>query len=142
MYKKFWLGNISTRNGKFSETSRQVHLTRKQCLFNQDTSTCISQRHGQLSIDYQSYGSHTWPIKWNSFFSSSSRTNTAVWMHYMDTNKTYGEKAWQQLQKNAVSNIEQVLVAATITKTIQVRWTKHVGHCWRSRDELICDILL
>ena len=24
-----------------------------------------------------------------------------------------------------------------ITKTIQVRWTRHAGHCWRSRDELI-----
>ena len=29
-----------------------------------------------------------------------------------------------------------------ITKTIQVRWTRHAGHCWRSRDELISDILL
>ena len=29
-----------------------------------------------------------------------------------------------------------------ITKTIQVRWTRHVGHCWRSRDELISDVLL
>ena len=29
-----------------------------------------------------------------------------------------------------------------ITKTIQVRWTRHTGHCWRSRDELISDILL
>ena len=29
-----------------------------------------------------------------------------------------------------------------ITKTIQVRRTRHAGHCWRSRDELISDILL
>ena len=29
-----------------------------------------------------------------------------------------------------------------ITKTIQVRRTRHTGHCWRSRDELISDILL
>ena len=28
------------------------------------------------------------------------------------------------------------------TKTIQVRWTRHAGHCWRSRDELISDVLL
>ena len=28
-----------------------------------------------------------------------------------------------------------------ITKTIQVRRTRHVGHCWRSRDELIRDVL-
>ena len=29
-----------------------------------------------------------------------------------------------------------------ITKTIQVRQTRHAEHCWRSRDELISDILL
>ena len=29
-----------------------------------------------------------------------------------------------------------------ITKTIQVKRTRHVGHCWRSKDELISDILL
>ena len=29
-----------------------------------------------------------------------------------------------------------------ITKTIQVRRTRHAGHCWRSRDELIRDELL
>ena len=28
-----------------------------------------------------------------------------------------------------------------ITKTIKVRWTRHAGHCWRSRDELISDVL-
>ena len=29
-----------------------------------------------------------------------------------------------------------------ITKTIQVRRTRHAGHCWRSKDELVSDILL
>ena len=29
-----------------------------------------------------------------------------------------------------------------ITKTIQVRRTRHAGHCWRSRDELIRDVTL
>ena len=28
-----------------------------------------------------------------------------------------------------------------ITKTIQVGQTRHTGHCWRSRDELISDVL-
>ena len=28
-----------------------------------------------------------------------------------------------------------------IMKTVQVRWTRHAGHCWRSRDELISDVL-
>ena len=29
-----------------------------------------------------------------------------------------------------------------ITKTVKVRRTRHAGHCWRSRDELISDALL
>ena len=29
-----------------------------------------------------------------------------------------------------------------ITKTIQVRRTRHAGHCWRSKDEVISDVLL
>ena len=29
-----------------------------------------------------------------------------------------------------------------ITKTIQVRRTRHAGHCWKSRNELISDVLL
>ena len=29
-----------------------------------------------------------------------------------------------------------------ITKTIQVRRARHAGHCWRSKDELISDVLL
>ena len=30
----------------------------------------------------------------------------------------------------------------SITKTIQARWTRHTGHCWRSKDKLISDVLL
>ena len=29
-----------------------------------------------------------------------------------------------------------------ITKTIQIRRTRHAGHCWRNKDELISDVLL
>ena len=29
-----------------------------------------------------------------------------------------------------------------ITKSIQVRRTRHAGHCWRGKDELISDVLL
>ena len=29
-----------------------------------------------------------------------------------------------------------------VTKTIQIRRTRHAGHCWRSKDELISDVLL
>ena len=29
-----------------------------------------------------------------------------------------------------------------ITKTIQVRRARHAGHCWKSKDELVSDVLL
>ena len=70
----------------------------------------------------------------------------------MDANKTAGEETRWQLHKNAACNPQQVLAAtphktptvrppAPYTKTIQVRRTRHAGHCWRSRDELIRDVL-
>ena len=88
------------------------------------------------------------------FLPGSGRIDTAIWMHYMDSNKMAGEEARRQLHKNAVSNLEQVLAATphkkhqlyghlpSITKTIQVRQTRHAVHYWRSRDELISDVLL
>ena len=64
-----------------------------------------------------------------------------------------GEETRLKLHKNVESSIEQVLATtphetptirtlAPITKTIQVRRTRHAGHCWRSKDELISDVLL
>ena len=50
----------------------------------------------------------------------SCRIDTAVWMHYMDANKTAGEEAKRLLHKNAASNIKLVL-AATLHKTSTIR---------------------
>ena len=63
------------------------------------------------------------------------------------------EKASVERQKNAISYLEQILESIPvkqqlydhlppISKTIQVRWTRYMGHCWRRKDELISDILL
>ena len=75
-------------------------------------------------------------------------------MHYLDANKTAGEEARRRLHKNAASNIEQVL-AATPHKSPSIRPPAPPsrklskldepdmhGHCWRSRYELISDVLL
>ena len=70
----------------------------------------------------------------------------------MDSNKSAGEEVRRQLHKNAASNPEQVLAAtphktptvrppASYHETIPDRRTRHAGHCWRSRDELIRDVL-
>ena len=55
----------------------------------------------------------------NSFL-GSGHIDTAIWMHYMDANKTAGEETRWQLHKNAACNPEQVL-AATPHKTPTIR---------------------
>ena len=44
------------------------------------------------------------------------------------------KKSWRQHPIN--------LQLPSITKTIKIRQTRHAGHCLRSRDELISDVLL
>ena len=62
------------------------------------------------------------------------------------------KKAWWLLHKNVASNIELVLETTpnkaaavrppnTHRENYQIRRTRHAGHCWRSRDEFISDVL-
>ena len=47
-------------------------------------------------------------------------------------------KSWQQHSPR-----HQLYVhLPPITKTIQARQTRHAGHCWRSKDKFISDVLL
>ena len=76
----------------------------------------------------------------------------------------YGCTTWilaKRMEKKLVSNYTRMLRAILhkswrqhptkqqlyghlppITKTIKIRRTRHAGHCWRSRDVLISDVLL
>ena len=138
-----------------SETSRQIHLPRKQRLINWKRHRHVTnESYGQLSIGSQSYGNHTWPIKWNgSFFQA------AVVLILL-----YGCTTWtltKQLKKKLDGNYTRILKAILnkswwqhstkhqlyghlppIMKTVQVRRTRHTGHCWRSKDKHISDVLL
>ena len=63
------------------------------------------------------------------FLPGSCHIDTAVWMHYMDANKTAREEARRQLHKNAASNIEQVLAATPHkTPTIQPPASYHENY--------------
>ena len=87
------------------------------------------------------------------FLPGSGHIDTPIWMHYMDSN--------QRLEKKLDGNYTRMLRAILnkswrqdptrhqlyshlppIIKTIQVRQTRHAGHSWRSRDELISDVRL
>ena len=72
------------------------------------------------------------PLKWN-------RAIAFLWMPATYSNLTHCIfKSWQQhpTRHQLYGHLPP------ITKTIQVRRTRHAGHCWRSRDELISDVLL
>ena len=67
--------------------------------------------------------------------------------------KHLGKKTRWVLYKDAACYFEQILEAVPhkqqlyghlnpISQTIQVRWTRHVGHCLRSWDKLTSDVLL
>ena len=63
------------------------------------------------------------------------------------------ESWWRQLHNTAASCNEQILEATShkhqlyihrhsISITIQVRRTRHTGHCWRSKNKLISELFL
>ena len=53
-----------------------------------------------------------------------------------------GEQYWIGPDGNTPQGTNYTAICLPITKTIQVRRTRHAGHCWRSKDELISDVLL
>ena len=106
-----------------------------------------------ISASYRSYGNQTWPIKWNSFFQAA----VVSILLYGCTTWTLTKRLEKKLDGNYTRMLRAILNKSwrqhptrhqlyghlpPITKTIQVRQTRHAGHCWRSRDELISDVLL
>ena len=86
---------------------------------------------------------------WKSDLPGSGRIDTAVWTltkrlekkldgNYPRMLRAILNKSWRQhpTRHQLYGHLPP------ITKTIQVRRTRHAGHCWRSRDELISDVLL
>ena len=57
----------------------------------------------------------------------------------------YTRMLWAMLNKSCRQHPTKLQLYGhmpPIVKTIQVRQTRHAGHCWRSKDKLISDILL
>ena len=76
------------------------------------------------------YGCSTW--------TQTKRLETKLDSNYTRMLRAILNKSWRQhsTRHQLYSHLPP------ISKTIQVRRTRHAGHCWRSRDELISDVLL
>ena len=81
-------------------------------------------------VSVQLYGCTTWAL--------TKRLNKKLDGNYTRMLRAVLNKSWRQHPK-----IHQLYGHLPhITKTIRVRRTIHAGHCWRSKDELISDVLL
>ena len=129
------------------ETSRQVHLPRKQFPINQDRHQHAT--NNSLSDIWKS--DLTNKIKLN-FFQAAVVSillhGCTTWtltkrMEKFDSNYTRMlrvilNKSWRQHPTNQQLNGH----LPPIRKTLLVRRTRHAGHCWRSKEELISNVLL
>ena len=75
------------------------------------------------------YGCTTWTL--------TKRLEKKLDGNYTRMLRAILNKSWRQHPTR-----HQLYHLPPITKTIQVRRTRHAGHCWRSKDELISDVLL
>ena len=76
------------------------------------------------------YGCTTWTL--------TKRLEKRLDSNYTRMLRAIWNKSWRQhpTRHQLYGNLPP------IKKTIQVRRTRHAGRCWRSRDELISDVLL
>ena len=82
---------------------------------------------------------------------SCSLVHIIEWLHLLDLGKTLRENARWKLHRDSEDCFEQIIETpsnrttairppTTVSRTIQER-RRHVSNCWRSKDELVCDIL-
>ena len=76
------------------------------------------------------YGCTTWTL--------AKRLEKKLDGNYTRMLRAILNKSWRQL----LTRHQLYGHLPPISKTIQVRRTRHVGQCWRSRNELISDVLL
>ena len=116
-------------------------------------SICAYRKRGLLSIGY---GSHRKSDVSDEIKRSFFHAAVVLILLYEGTTltptKRIEKKTGRKLHKNASSNIEQFLKQhptkqqlcghlPPISKTIQIRRTRHAGHCWRFINELISDVV-
>ena len=109
---RFWIGSFLLCDNE------RGHYTNKRSFFQAAVASILL------------YGCTTWTL--------TKRLEKKLDGNYTRMLRAILNKSWRQHR----TRHQQYGHLPPITKTIQVRRTRHAGHCWRSRDELISDILL
>ena len=147
-------GNISTLNGsslklvdKFtylgsSVSSTETHvntwlakawtdINRLSVIWKSDLTNKIRCSFFQAAVvSIQLYGCTTWTLTKRMEKKFDGNYTRILWAIL--------NKSWRQhpTKQKLYSYLPPIM------KTIKVRWTRYVRHCWRSKDKLISDVLL
>ena len=94
---------------------------------------CFIFRYSSLCGPQHSFDSSCY-IAWT----LTKRLEKKLDVYYTRMLRAILNKSWQQhsTRRQLYGHLPPV------TKTIQARRTRHAGHCWRSKDEIVSDVLL
>ena len=90
----------------------------------------MGTRWHKVIVSIRLYGCTTWTL--------IKRMEKKLDGNYTRTLRAILKKSWRQhpTKQQLYGHLPPIM------KSIQVRRTRYAGHCWRSRDELISDVLL
>ena len=112
-------------------TKAWTAINRQSIIWKSDLTDKMKRRFFQAAVtSILLYGCTTWTL--------TKRLEKKLDGNYTRMLRAILNKSWQQhpTRHQLYGHLPP------ITKTIQVRQTRHAGDCWRSRDELIRDVLL
>ena len=148
-----WEGAISTFKGRLlKQVDNFIYLDSNISSTESDANICLAKEWTvikRLSIIWKSDLSDK--IKWDFFqavsvsillYGCTTWTLTKHREKKLDGNCT--RMLWAILNKSWKLHLRKQHLYGhlpPISKTIQIRWTRHAGHCWRSKDELQSDVL-
>ena len=110
---------------------RYVNLSRLSIIWKSDLTDKMKRSFFKAAVtSILLYGCTTWTL--------TKRLEKKLDGNYTRMLRAILNKSWQQhpTRHQLYGHLPP------ITKTIQVRRTRHAGHCWRSRDKLIRDVLM
>ena len=122
----FWVKDIDTRL-----TKAWTAINRLSIILKSDLTDKMKRSFFQAAVtSILLYGCTTWTL--------TKRLEKKLDGNYTRMLRAILNKSWQQhpTRHQLYGHLPP------IAKTIQVRRTRHAGHCWRSRDELISEVLL